>query len=156
MNFASPEGDNRLILGSLLDDLNGEDLVTLFNRVPIFKEMKEDDIQGLAKAVNWCIFVLPERIVSVPKSNYPMFTIASGRADVFKVMGDGVEIKMDELDPGSVSGQQVDIMVILTGLSQIIIIQAAVEIAAWEISSDALYAIFERRPIAMKISPKVF
>ena len=87
-----------------------------------------------------------------------MFTIASGRADVFKFMGDGVEIKMDELDPGSGSGsgQQVGIMVILTGLSQIIIIQAAVEIAAWEISSDALYAIFERRPIAMKISPKVF
>ena len=83
-----------------------------------------------------------------------MFTIASGRADVFKVMGDGVEIKMDELDPGL--GQQIGIMVILTGLSQKIIIQAAVEIAAWEISSDALYAIFERRPIAMKISPKVF
>ena len=83
-----------------------------------------------------------------------MFTIASGRADVFKVMGDGVEIKMDELDPGS--GQQVGIMVILTGLSQKIIIQAAVEIAAREISSVALYAIFERRPIAMKISPKVF
>ena len=34
-----------------------------------------------------------------------MFTIASGRADVFKVMGDGVEIKMDELDLGSVQGQ---------------------------------------------------
>ena len=69
-------------------------------------------------------------------------------------MGDGVEIKMDELDPGS--GQQVGIMVILTGLSQKIIFQAAVEIDAWEICSDALYAIFERRPIAMKISPKVF
>jgi len=154
LNFASPEGDNRLILGSLLDDLNGEDLVTLFNRVPIFKEMKEDDIQGLAKAVNWCIFVSPERIVSVSKSNSSMFTIASGRADVFKVIGDGVEIKMDELDSGS--GQTVGIMAILTGLSQKTIIQAAVEIAAWEISSDALYAIFERRPIAMKISPKVF
>ena len=87
-----------------------------------------------------------------------MFTIASGRADVFKVMGDGVEIKTDELDPGSGSGsgQPVGIMAILTGLSQKTIIQAAVEIAAWEISSDALHAIFERRPIAMKISPKVF
>ena len=116
MNFASPEGDNRLILGSLLDDLNGEDLVTLFNRVPIFKEMKEDDIQGLAKAVNWCIFVSPERIVSVSKSNSSMFTIASGRADVFKIMGDGVEIKMDELDLGS--GRPVGILAILTGLSQ--------------------------------------
>ena len=61
---------------------------------------------------------------------------------------------MDELDPGS--DQPVGIMAILTGLSQIIIMQAAVEIAAWEISSDALYAIFEPRPIAMKISPKVF
>ena len=45
-----------------------------------------------------------------------MFTIASGRADVFKVIGDGVEIKMDELDSGS--GQTVGIMAILTGLSQ--------------------------------------
>ena len=85
-----------------------------------------------------------------------MFIIASGRADVFEVMGDGVEIKMDELEPGSGQGQPEGIMVILTGLSQKTIIQAAVEIAAWEISSDALHAIFERRPIAMKISPKVF
>jgi hypothetical protein len=60
LNFASPEGDSRLILGSLLDDLNGEDLVTLFSQVPIFKEMKEDDIQGLAKVANWFIFVSPE------------------------------------------------------------------------------------------------
>ena len=69
-------------------------------------------------------------------------------------MDDGVEIKMDELDLGS--GQPVGIMAILTGLSQKIIIQAAVEIAAWEISSFSLQAIFERRPIAMKISSKVF
>ena len=75
-----------------------------------------------------------------------MFIIASGCADVFEVMGDGAEIKMDELDPG----QPVGIMAILTGSSQKTVIRAAVETAAWEISSDALHAIFERRPIAME------
>ena len=68
------------------------------------------------------------------------------RADVFKVMDDGVEIKMDELD----LGQPVGIMAILTGSLQKTIIRAAVETAAWEISSDALHTIFERRPIAME------
>ena len=68
------------------------------------------------------------------------------RADVFKVMDDGVEIKMDELD----LGQPVGIMAILTGSLQKTIIWAAVETAAWEISSDGLHAIFERRPIAVE------
>ena len=43
-----------------------------------------------------------------------MFIIASGRADVFEVMGNGAEIKMDELD----RGQPVGIMAILTGSSK--------------------------------------
>lgn len=146
LNFAFPEDDNRLLPGSMLDDSNWEDLVTLFNRVPVFEQMQEEDIQDLAKAANWRIFGPPERILSVSKTNSSMFIIASGRADVFEIMDDGSEIKMDELDPG----QPVGIMAILTGASQQTTIRAAVETAAWEISSDALHAIFERRPSAME------
>lgn len=145
LNFAFPEDDNRLLPDSLLDNSNWENLVTLFNRVPIFEQMQEEDIQDLAKGANWRIFGPPERIVSVSKTYSSMFIIATGRADVFEVMEDGSEIKMDELGPG----QAVGIMTILTGVSQQTTIRAAVETAVWEINSDALHAIFERRPIAM-------
>jgi hypothetical protein len=49
LNFASPEDVDRLIPSSMLDDSNWEDLVTLFKRVPIFKKIKEDNIQDLAR-----------------------------------------------------------------------------------------------------------
>lgn len=146
LNFAFPEDDNRLLPGSLLDGSNWEDLVTLFSRVPVFEQMQEEDIQDLAKTANWRIFGPPERIVSISDTNSSMFIIASGRAEVFEVMDDGSEIKMDEFGPG----QPVGIMAILTGASQQTTIRAAIETAAWEINSDALHAIFERRPIAME------
>jgi len=108
--------------------------------------MQEEDIQDLAKAADWRIFGPPERILPVSDINSSMFIIASGRADVFEVMNNGSEIKLDELGPG----QSVGIMIILTGASTKTVIRVAVETAAWEINSDALHAIFERRPIAME------
>jgi len=146
LNFAFPEDDNRLLPDSLLDDSNWEDLVTLFGRVPVFEQMLEEDIEDLAKTAKWRIFGPPERIVSVSETTTSMFIVASGRADVFEVIDDGSEIKMDELGPGQTAG----IMAILTGASQQTTIRAAIETAAWEINSDALHAIFERRPIAME------
>lgn len=146
LNYAIPEDDNRLLPDSFLDGSNWEDLATLFKRVPVFKQMQEEDIQDLAKASDWRVFGPPERIAPVSETNSSMFIIASGRADVFEVMDDGSEIKLDELGPG----QSVGIMTILTGASQKTTIRAAIETAAWEINSDALHAIFERRPIAME------
>jgi hypothetical protein len=85
-----------------------------------------------------------------------MFIIASGRADVFEVMGDVVEIKMDELDLGSVQGQPGGIMAILTGLSQKTIIRAAVEIAPGKSVVIHYIPYSNAAPLLWKISPKVF
>lgn len=146
LNFASPEDDKKMLPDSAFDDSNWKDLVELFEQVPVFEQMTSQDIQELAKAADWKVFGPPERIVTVNQPSTSMFIISSGQVDVFEVMDDGTEIKMDEF----VAGQPVGIMALLTGTQQRTTIRAAVETAAWEISSDALHAIFERSPVVME------
>jgi len=146
LNFADPEEGNRTLPGSAFDDSNWRDLVELLEQVPLFEKMNEIDIKDLAKAADWRIFGPPERIVSVSEIQTSMFIISSGKANVFEVMDDGSEVKMDEID----EGQPVGIMALLTGMQKRTNIRAAVETAAWEINSDALHAIFERRPEVME------
>ena len=145
LNFANHENSERGLPTSALEDANWQALVERFNQAPMFEGMTSEDMEELAKGATLHVVGPPERIIRAGSKRSSMYLIAAGEADVFEVDENGKETWM----AGISEGETVGLMALLTGEPQHTTIRARTESAVWEISSESLHLLFERKPEVM-------
>ena len=146
LNFTTPEDEKQGLPHSAYDDASRRDLIERFKQVPMFEGMTKKDMEELAESAKWHIFGPPERMVQAGSLRTSMFIIVSGLVDIYNVDDAGVETWM------MTSGESecIGIMPLLTGVSQSTTSRAKAETVVWEITSESLHALFERKPQIMK------
>lgn len=145
LNYANHENAERGLPTSALEDANWQALVERFNHAPMFEGMTNEDMEELAKCATLHVVGPPERIIRAGSQRSAMYLIAAGEADVFEVDQNGKETWMGEV----AEGETVGLMALLTGEPQHTTIRARTESAVWEIDSESLHAVFERKPEVM-------
>ncbi len=146
LNFAAEEDPERYLPSSVLERNNWRALVERFEQVPMFEGMTQDDMMDLARGASLHVVGPPERIVRAGSKRSSMYLIASGEAAVYEVDETGRETFMDEVREGETIG----LMSLLTGSPQRTTIRAKTEAAVWEISSESLHEVFEKKPEVMR------
>lgn len=146
LNFMTQEDERRWLRDSAFDDANWRSLVERFNQVPIFEGMTPDDTEEIARLAQLHIIGPPERVIRAGSKRTSMFLIASGAADVFEVDEHGNETWMASIGESETIG----LMSLLTGRPQRTTIRAKQECAVWEIGSESLHALFDRKPEIME------
>jgi len=145
LNFQNNENADRALPDSVLDDTNWHNLVDRFDQTPMFDGMTKDDMSELARSAELHIVGPPERIIRAGSKRSSMYLMAAGESDVYRVDNNGKETWM----AGVSEGETVGLMSLLTGTPQRTTIRARTECAVWEISSDSLHALFDRKPEVM-------
>ena len=145
LNFMTKEDEQRGLPGSAYDDANWQMLMARFKQVPMFEGMTPDDMEELARSAKMHIVGPPERIVRAGSEHTSMFLIASGSAEVFEVD----EHENETLMATMCETETVGLMSFITGRPQKTTVRAKEECAVWEIGSDSLHALFERKPEVM-------
>lgn len=145
LNFEDPQSANLSPTGSAFNDHKWKALIDRFGQAPMFEDMDDEDRNELFRNAELHVVGPPERIIKEGSSRTSMYLIASGEADVFEVDEKGRETWMATVS----EGETVGLMSLLTGSSQKTTIRAKTETAVWEISSESLHAIFERKPDVM-------
>lgn len=146
LNFMTKEDEARWLRDSAFDDANWRTLVERFNQVPMFEGMTPTDTEELARSAELHIIGPPERVIRAGSKRTSMFLIASGSADVFEVDEQGNETLMATVGESETIG----LMSLLTGRPQRTTIRAKAECAVWEIGSESLHALFDRKPEIME------
>jgi len=146
LNFNSADEASRSLPDSAYDDATWRSLVERFNQVPMFEGMTSKDMEELARSAQLHIIGPPEKIIRAGSKRSSMFLIASGSADVFEVDENENETLMATVGESETLG----LMALLTGSPQKTTIRAKEECAVWEISSDSLHALFDRKPEIME------
>ena len=146
LNFTSEIDEKRPLPGSAYNEENWRDLTERFTQVPMFEGVTRADMEELAKCATLHIVGPPERIIRAGSKHTSMFMIATGSADVYEVDENGRETLMASAGPSETLG----LMSVLTGDPQRTTIRAREESAVWEISSESLHQLFERKPDVMK------
>ena len=146
LNFTPDDDAERTLPSSVLEHNNWRSLVARFEEVPMFEGMTKDDMVEIAKSAKLHVVGPPERIIRAGSKRSSMYFIASGEADVYEVDEDGRETWM----AGVEQGETVGLMSLLTGVPQRTTIRARTETAVWEVSSDALHALFAQKPKIME------
>ncbi len=146
LNFISGEEAKRSLPDSAYDDATWRTLVERFNQVPMFEGMTPKDMEELARGANLHIIGPPEKIIRAGSKRSSMFLIASGSADVYEVDEKDNETLMASVGESETLG----LMALLTGSPQKTTIRAKEECAVWEISSESLHALFDRKPEIME------
>lgn len=146
LNFNSADEAARSLPGSAYDDATWRSLVERFNQVPMFEGMTPKDMEELARCAELHIIGPPEKIIRGGSMRSSMFLIASGSADVYEVDEKDNETLMATVGESETLG----LMALLTGSPQKTTIRAKEECAVWEISSDSLHALFDRKPEIME------
>lgn len=145
LNFKHDEDADRSLPSSSLEDNNWRALVDRFNQTPMFDGMTNLDMDELARSANLHVVGPPERIIRAGSKRTSMYLIAAGEADVYEVNDSGKETWMASVG----EGETVGLMSLLTGAPQRTTIRARTETAVWEISSESLHAVFDRKPEVM-------
>ncbi len=146
LNYTSAEDEKRGIVGSAYNESSWRDLFAQFEQVPMFEGMTDTDMKDLAKSAKIFVLGKPERIVTAGSSHTSMYLIAYGTAEVYEVDEHGRETYMATIGEGETIG----LMSLLTGAPQRTTIRAKEELGVWEISSDSLHDLFEKKPAIMK------
>ena len=145
LNFKNKDDELKGLPDSAYDEANWRLLVERFNQVPMFEGMTSVDTEEIAKSAKVHIVGPPEKIIRAGSKRTSMFLIAQGSAEVFEVDENGKETLMAEVGVSEVLG----LMSLLTGIPQRTTIRAKSEVVVWEIESDALHVLFERKPEIM-------
>lgn len=145
LNFQNNENADRALPSSALDDANWQSLVERFDQTPMFDGMNEADMGELARNAQLHVVGPPERIIRAGSKRSSMYLMAAGEADVYGVDDDGKETWMAAVG----EGETVGLMSLLTGAPQRTTIRAKTESAVWEISSESLHVLFDRKPEIM-------
>ncbi|MGK0375012.1 MAG: small-conductance mechanosensitive channel/CRP-like cAMP-binding protein [Arenicella sp.] len=146
LNYSSAVDAEKSLPDSAFDETTWRTLVERFNQVPMFEGMTTKDMEELARSAELHIIGPPERIVRAGSTRSSMFLIASGSADVYEVDETGIETLMATVGESETLG----LMALLTGSPQKTTIRAKEECAVWEIGSDSLHALFDRKPEIME------
>lgn len=146
LNFTTSEDEKQGLPNSAYDDANWRDLIERFKQVPMFEGMIKEDMEELAESAKWHIFGPPERIVQAGSLSTSMFIIVSGLVDVYEVDVAGTETWMMSAGDSECIG----IMSLLTGAPQRTTCRAKTETVLWEITSESLHTLFERKPPIME------
>lgn len=145
LNYTNSEDEKRALKGSAYNEESWRDLIAQFDQVPMFEGMTNDDMKDLAKSATMRILGSPERIIEAGSKNTSMFLIAYGTANVYEVDESGQETYMATVGEAETIG----LMSLLTGEPQRTRVRAKEELAVWEISSDSLHDLFEKKPEIM-------
>jgi len=145
LNYANEENADRSLPSSALEDSNWRTLVEQFDKTPMFDSMTTEDMSELARSATLHVVGPPERIIRAGSKRTSMYLIASGKGDVYEVDQNGKETWMAEVG----EGETVGLMSMLTGVPQKTTIRARTETAVWEISSESLHDLFEKKPKVM-------
>ena len=145
LNYSNDEDAERHLPSSVLERNNWQALVERFDQVPMFEGMTQDDMADLARNASLHVVGPPERIIRAGSKRASMYLIASGEADVYEVDETGKETWMAEVGEGETIG----LMSLLTGSPQRTTIRARTETAVWEISSESLHEVFQKKPEVM-------
>lgn len=145
LNFAKEEDADRSLPSSPLEDSNWQTLVDQFDQTPMFESMTSEDMAELARSATLHVVGPPERIIRAGSKRTSMYLIASGKADVYALDENGKETWMAEVG----EGETVGLMSLLTGVPQKTTIRARTETAVWEISSESLHDLFDKKPEVM-------
>lgn len=145
LTYTSRDDEKRGLAGSAYDATSWRDLLSQFEQVPMFEGMTKEDMKDLAKSASMRVLGSPERIIVAGSTTTSMYLIAYGTADVYEVDDDGKETYMATTGEAEIIG----LMSLLTGAPQRTTIRAKEELGVWEISSDSLHALFEKKPEIM-------
>jgi len=145
LNYTSAEDEKRGIMGSAYNEASWKDLVAQFDQVPMFEGMTKSDMKELATSAIMHVIGPPEKVIEAGSTTTSMFFIAYGTAEVYEVDEYGRETYM------ATAGvtESIGLMSLLTGAPQRTTIRAIEELGVWEIKSDALHDIFEKKPEIM-------
>lgn len=146
LNYISSESERKALSDSAFDDGTWKELLRRFEQVPMFEGMTPEDMGELARSAKLHIVGPPEWIIKAGQERHSMFLIASGTADVYEVDRNGNETRMATMGEFETLG----LMSLLTGIPQKTTVRANEECAVWEISSESLHALFERKPEVME------
>ncbi|MFQ3243649.1 MAG: small-conductance mechanosensitive channel/CRP-like cAMP-binding protein [Arenicella sp.] len=150
LNFTNADDAKRSLPDSAYDDATWRTLVERFNQVPMFEGMTPKDMEELARSAELHIIGPPEKIIESGSTRSSMFLIASGAADVYQVDENGIETLMATVGEFETLG----LMALLTGSPQKTTIRAKEECAVWEIGSESLHVLFDRKPEIMEAIAK--
>jgi CRP-like cAMP-binding protein len=145
LNYRGKENADRELPNSSFEDSNWRALVERFDQTPMFDGITKEDMSELARNANLHIVGPPERIIRAGSTRTSMYLIAAGEADVYEVDEFGNETKMASVG----EGETVGLMSLLTGVPQRTTVRASTETAVWEISSESLHDVFDRKPEVM-------
>ena len=146
LNFMTKEDELRFMADSAYDDANWRALVDRFDQAPMFEGMTSSDTEEIARLATLHIVGPPEKIIRAGSKRTSMFLIASGSADVFEVD----EFENETLMATVGESETLGLMSLLTGSPQRTTVRAKEECAVWEISSESLHALFDKKPEVMK------
>ena len=146
LNFMNKEDELKMMADSAYNDANWRALVERFDQAPMFEHMASDDIEEIARLATLHIVGPPEKIIRAGSKRSSMFLIASGSADVFEVD----EFENETLMATVGESETLGLMSLLTGSPQRTTVRAKEECAVWEISSESLHALFDRKPEVME------
>ena len=150
LNYKNPEDENRGIMGSAYNESSWRDLVEQFGQVPMFEGMTKADMKELAKSATMRVLGPPEKIIEAGSTNTSMYIIAYGTAEVYEVDEHGRETYMASVG----ATESIGLMSLLIGAPQRTTIRAKEELGVWEISSDSLHELFEKKPEIMEYIAK--
>jgi len=145
LNYTTSEDEMRGIKGSAYNESSWRDLIAQFNQVPMFEGMTKEDMKELAKSATMRVLGPPEKIIEAGSTNTSMYLIAYGTAEVYEVDEHGRETYMDSVG----ATETIGLMSLLIGAAQRTTIRAKEELGVWEISSDSLHELFEKKPEIM-------
>lgn len=146
LNYKTEKDEKGGLSKSAYDKAAWDELFERFSHVPIFEGMTDADMEGLVKSAPLHVIGPPEPITRSGAVHSSMFLIVSGAVELFEVDASGAETLMAEAG----EYEHVGLMSLLTGDPQRTTIRAKVETVICEITSDALHALFERRPEVME------
>lgn len=146
LNYTTEKDEKKGLSKSAYDKAAWDELFERFSHVPIFDGMTDTDMEDLVKSAPLHVIGPPESIARSGALHSSMFLIVSGAVDLFEVDRNGVETFMAEAG----AFEYVGLMSLLTGDPQRTTIRAKMETVICEITSDALHALFKRRPDVME------
>ena len=122
--------------------LDPDDVVPLLRKNELFQSLHDDELKEIAVQSRRVEYGMPEVILNQGDSGDSILIIQSGALEVFVAHGDGGEVKVADLEEGAVIGE----MALLTGDARTATVRAASDVTVFEVPSNALKPILEKRP----------
>jgi small-conductance mechanosensitive channel/CRP-like cAMP-binding protein len=146
LNYKTDIDEKKGLRNSVYDEANYKELVDRFSHIPIFEDMTDQDMEELVQSAPLHILGPPEHLTYAGTVHNSMFLIVSGEVHLFEVDAWGGETQIMAAGDFEFIG----LMSLLTGVAQRTTIRATKETLVCEITSEALHALFERKPHVME------